>query len=513
MDVAVVTGASSGLGLAISNKLLSLGFKVYGLGGNYAENPLQNSGFIPVNCDLADPAMVEFMALEILKKESAVSVLVNNAKLYPSESFTDGAGGEFARCLNINLLCPLVLVRAFLPGLQKVQGKVITINPATPETSRGGPAGAASSGGLRWMQEVLFQQYRDFGVGFTTISPEPNRWRPADSPKAPNGVAKSTIDPEAISDAVRQIVLNTGGNLITEVVIRPTRLTESSLPAMREVPYPKPQPIPYTVPRELIEAEELAERTEEDRDFQPKRKFKDHPKKAKDPEPEEFEPEEFEPNEDEPAEEKQKPEAQAEGEGEGEGDKKGGRRKRRRRGKRRGKNEREETSESPKEHPSKQDRRPEKDIPDTLPPDPSDEPELDESEPDEAATPEPSTLSTQSNTPLRERRRRRKPRPMLGAAKPGFFTRAEPPPAEKPKPEPVATKEATPASPPADTPAKPVAEKEPEKTPARKAKKVATKKSPKAAKKATTAKKSVKKTAKKSAAKKVARKAVDNTDE
>jgi NAD(P)-dependent dehydrogenase (short-subunit alcohol dehydrogenase family) len=266
MDIAVVTGASSGLGLVISRRLLSLGFRVYGLGGNYNDFPLQNVEFRPVPCDLADAGLVEHKAREILAKENAVAVLVNNAKLYPADSMIDGAGGEFARSLNINLLCPLILIRTFLPGLKRVRGKVVTINAATPETSRGGPAGAASAGGLRWMTEVLFHEFRDHGVTFSSVSPEPNRWRPSDAPRPKNESPQSVIDPQAVADAIETIVQQSRGNVVTEIVLRPERLIESTVPSMREVPYPKPQPIPYTVPREVIEAEEQLDREAEDRD-------------------------------------------------------------------------------------------------------------------------------------------------------------------------------------------------------------------------------------------------------
>lgn len=267
MDIAVVTGASSGLGLAISRRLLDIGFRVYGLGGNYNDLPFNNVDFRPISCDLADPAQVELRAREILETEKAVSVLVNNAKYFPPDWLGDGAPAEFSRCLNINLLAPLVLVRYFMEGLQRGQGCVINISPSSPETSRGGPIGAASAGGLRWAQEVLFQQMRESGVSVSTVSPEPNRWRPEDAPPAAKDRPQSAIDPNAVADAVSMIVQGGRANVVTEVVLRPERLVERSIPPVREIPYPKPKPIPYTVPRELIEAEERLEREEEDREL------------------------------------------------------------------------------------------------------------------------------------------------------------------------------------------------------------------------------------------------------
>jgi|TARA_B110000438_G_scaffold277533_1_gene300252 NAD(P)-dependent dehydrogenase (short-subunit alcohol dehydrogenase family) len=505
MDVAVVTGASSGLGLAISNKLLSLGFKVYGLGGSYGEDGLKNSGFIPINCDLADPAMVEHMAGEILKKETAISVLVNNAKFYPAESFTDGAGGEFASCLNINLLCPLILARAFLPGLQKVHGKVISISPATPETARGGPAGAATSGGLRWMQEVLFQQYRDVGVSFSTISPEPNRWRPADSPKPRGKKAKSTIDPAAISDAVAQIVLNTSGNLITEVVIRPERLTENGLPAMRELPYPKPQPIPYTVPRELIEAEEIVEREEEDQELQPKRQPRK--KRAR----KQARADDDQSSEDATGNESESPENT-----ETEGEESPPRRRRRRRGRRRGQGS-DDNSETRRDEPRRDDNRRDSDAKRDAPVERrrrEEKPAADKAPRSDSSAEAPEQSSGDAK-PSRRRRRGRKPRPMDGAAKPGFFDRSNEAQSEQPKPKDPVKSEKRPAQ----SDRSPRAEDKPKKAAKKSAKKAAKKAATKATKKTSAPKKktakkaATKKAAKKAPRKKVARKAVEKSAE
>ena len=82
MDIAIVTGASSSLGLAISRRLMQLGFRVYGLGGEYKDCPLQNVNFKPVNCDLADPVAIDAACKRILEKEKGIYVLINNAKFF-----------------------------------------------------------------------------------------------------------------------------------------------------------------------------------------------------------------------------------------------------------------------------------------------------------------------------------------------------------------------------------------------------------------------------------------------
>lgn len=487
MDIAVVTGASSGLGVAISRRLLDLGFRVYGLGGNYSDTTLANVDFRPVACDLGDPGHVEARIKEILEKEGAVTVLVNNAKYYPPEDFAEGAPAEFARSLNVNLLCPLVLVRWCLASLQRVRGSVINISSATPETARGGPAGACAAGGLRWMQESLFQQLRDDGVAVSTIFPEPNRWRPEDAPPPNGDHPQSAIDPQAVAEAVVSVLHNGHSNVITEVVIRPERVAERTIPAVRELPYPKPKPIPYTVPREQIEAEERLDREEEERELGIGAGASDTPS------------------------------------GKGQSQK-----KRRRRGRGRGRGEGRSDTEK---HPEPADSR--------EAPDPRGQREPQAQQPSAAKAP---AQREESHAPDRSRRRRgRKPRPAgaggeaarifgeqrtgpVEAITPGPVTKREITPAPAPKPaEPTAVKKASPEpKKPAHAPTEPlpspasaqppagVEKPEPKKKAARKAVKKAAKKAAArkvAAKKATTKKTVAKKaTAKKAAAKKTTRK-------
>jgi NAD(P)-dependent dehydrogenase (short-subunit alcohol dehydrogenase family) len=259
MDIAIVTGASSALGLAISKRLIQLGFRVYGLGGDYADCPLQNVNFKPVSCDLADPAAVEQAGRRILEKEKGVYVVINNAKFFGRRHFEEMDNAEVERILQVNLLCPLVLARTFGPSLRQLQGYMIQLGAPYADYSRGGPAGAAASGGLKWMGELLFHEMRSHGVKVCHLSPEPNRVREGRTTVRPGARKEASIDPEAVAQAIEQILQSPFGNVITEMVMRPLRIEEPDQEPVRNLPYPQPQPIPYTVPREFIEAEEQLE--------------------------------------------------------------------------------------------------------------------------------------------------------------------------------------------------------------------------------------------------------------
>lgn len=265
MDIALVTGASSSLGIAISQRLISIGFRVYGLGGDYRNCPLRNSDFRPIPCDLSDGAQVMQEVVRILQKESGICLVVNNAKYFPVESIAEVSPKDLDRALRINLLTPLLIARCALPGLQKLQGFIINLGVAPHELSRGGVIGAATSGGLRAAHEAMFNEVRDYGVKVSMISPEPNRWSPSERNKAAEQKGEARLDPDAVASAVADLVLNKSKNLITEVVIRPRRWIDAQLPPVIDLPFPEPKPIPYTVPREVIEAEEQFDEQELDK--------------------------------------------------------------------------------------------------------------------------------------------------------------------------------------------------------------------------------------------------------
>lgn len=259
MDIAIVTGASSALGMAISSRLIQLGFRVYGLGGDYQNCPLKNVNFKPLACDLSDALAVEAAANRILEKEKGVVLLVNNAKFFARNSFAEMGVAEMERIVRINLLCPLVLARTLQKSLSSLQGGIINLGSASIDSSRDGAVGAAASGGLKWMSEALFNSLRDKGVKVTHISPEPNRVRGTQTTVRKGAQIEASLDPEAVAQAVEQIVHNPFGNIVTELVLRPLRTNEPQQDPVVHLPVPEPQPIPYTVPREVIEAEEELE--------------------------------------------------------------------------------------------------------------------------------------------------------------------------------------------------------------------------------------------------------------
>lgn len=234
MDAAIVTGAASGLGLAIARKLVEAGCRVYGLGGDYSQVTFSHDFFVPSPCDLTDPEAVRESAEAILEREGNIYTLVNNAKILPSKPLEELTCAELLRVLRVNLEAPLVLTRLALPSLRRFQGCVVNIASTHTGSFRGGAAGALCDGALHRFGVALFEEVRQSGVRVTTLFPQTNR---ISAQGGTSGRRPAAIDLDGFGQAVLDIVMNRSGNAITEMVVRPQQVFEEGDPGVYEIPY------------------------------------------------------------------------------------------------------------------------------------------------------------------------------------------------------------------------------------------------------------------------------------
>ena len=108
MKTAIVTGASRGIGRAISEALANNGFKVIGLSMNIKPGKPFD---MTINCDIADSEGHQGVVDQVLGKYGRIDVLVNNAGVAPIERVDVLEAGEesFDRLMNINLRGPFFL--------------------------------------------------------------------------------------------------------------------------------------------------------------------------------------------------------------------------------------------------------------------------------------------------------------------------------------------------------------------------------------------------------------------
>jgi len=112
MRVAVVTGASSGIGAALCRELRADGWHVVGLSRRAAPDADEHE-----ECNVADREAVEAVAARVLERHPRIDLLVNNAGIAGREAYLAARPELVEELVRTNYLGSVWTLRAFLPGL------------------------------------------------------------------------------------------------------------------------------------------------------------------------------------------------------------------------------------------------------------------------------------------------------------------------------------------------------------------------------------------------------------
>ena len=202
---AIVTGASSGIGCAISQKLCALGYKVFGFGRNFEKTEWSaQSGIHPIVCDILDTDKL-CTHIKQIAAQYPVHILVNNAGI-----------GYY-------LETPMILTQLLLRHLKKNAGYVINISSVTASQSNPhGCAYGATKAGLASFSRSLFDEARKYGIKAVTIFPDmtqTNLYRNADFREGDE--TTSYLLPNDVADAVEWILGQRDGVIVTDITLKP----------------------------------------------------------------------------------------------------------------------------------------------------------------------------------------------------------------------------------------------------------------------------------------------------
>jgi NAD(P)-dependent dehydrogenase (short-subunit alcohol dehydrogenase family) len=167
--LAVVTGASRGIGAACATALAGAGFRVARLARSLAP------GAADFPCDVTDPAAVDRVARRILDELGTPEVVVNNAGSFLLRKFEEISAADFAAQVALNLTGAFTVARAFLPAMRQAgRGTHVTIGSIADHVGfPGNAAYSASKYGVRGMHEAVAAEYAGSGVRCTLVSPGP----------------------------------------------------------------------------------------------------------------------------------------------------------------------------------------------------------------------------------------------------------------------------------------------------------------------------------------------------
>jgi NADP-dependent 3-hydroxy acid dehydrogenase YdfG len=172
--IALVTGATSGIGEATAYRLQARGYKVFAAGRNSAAlDALRSRGLQARALDVTDEDAVNRLIEEIHTEHGGVDVLVNNAGFGLSSPLEQVALDDLRSIFETNVVAMLHLSQAVLPGMRaRRAGTIVNIGSTAGRwTSPGAGAYHISKYGVAALSQVLGAEVRPFGVRVVLIEP------------------------------------------------------------------------------------------------------------------------------------------------------------------------------------------------------------------------------------------------------------------------------------------------------------------------------------------------------
>lgn len=225
MKCAVVTGASSGIGLEIVKVLLNNGYKVYGLARDFSKTDLEHMNFIKEVCDITKTSLLEEKIKYIRSIENDISMLVNDAGVGYYGPHEEINTRKLHAMIATNLEAPIILTHLLLRDLKKNSGYIINISSITAKkASPIGCAYSATKAGLSHFSESLFEETRKAGVKVVTVHPDMTKTDFYENANFREGdLPESYITGKCVANAVEMILNQREGTVLTDITIRPQK--------------------------------------------------------------------------------------------------------------------------------------------------------------------------------------------------------------------------------------------------------------------------------------------------
>ncbi|MBP7984916.1 MAG: gluconate 5-dehydrogenase [Bacteroidaceae bacterium] len=178
--IALVTGASYGIGMAIATGFAQAGATIVfndlkqelvdkGLAA-YKERGINAHGYV---CDVTDEDMVNELIAKIQKEVGNIDILVNNAGIIKRIPMCEMSAAEFRQVIDVDLNAPMIVSKAVIPNMIKAgHGKIINICSMMSELGRETvSAYAAAKGGLKMLTRNICSEYGEYNIQCNGIGP------------------------------------------------------------------------------------------------------------------------------------------------------------------------------------------------------------------------------------------------------------------------------------------------------------------------------------------------------
>lgn len=225
--IAIVTGASSGIGYSFSKQLAEKGTKVYGLARrlNKLTNIQKDLGknFIPVQMDITQSSDVTAWVKEQFADDELPHILINNAGLAVFGNVEDLSVEDWDTMISTNLNGVFYLTREIVPLMRRNSDYCHIINISSVAGLLGNPQISgynATKFGLRGFSEALFKELRYDKIKVSTMFPgsiATNFFEVA----AGADTHENMMRPEDVANTLIHLLETPDNFLINEVALRP----------------------------------------------------------------------------------------------------------------------------------------------------------------------------------------------------------------------------------------------------------------------------------------------------
>ncbi len=230
-QVALVTGAGSGLGAATARLLAEHGAQVVlaDVNKEAAGEVASTFGGRPLYMNLTDAGSVEGGVTDVLESEGKVDILVNAAGLDFIRSASELTLQEWDNVVNVNLRAPWLLAKLVMPHMME-RGSGQILNVASTASKKGwenAAAYASSKHGLLGLTQVLHAEGRRHGVRAMAVVPggmRTNFFAALDPPPPPENLQP----PETVARSILFMISQPLDSVIHELIVTP--MTETSYP-------------------------------------------------------------------------------------------------------------------------------------------------------------------------------------------------------------------------------------------------------------------------------------------
>jgi NADP-dependent 3-hydroxy acid dehydrogenase YdfG len=225
--VALVTGASRGIGLAVADELRAAGAHTVRLARSLSDGAADRE--TTLRCDVTQPEEVQHVVGRIEAQLGIPDIVVNNAGVFFVQQLAETTVAMFAQSLATNLTGPFLVARALVPAMaRRGSGHLVTIGSSSDRIPYpGNSAYAASKYGVRGLHEVIAAELAGTGVRTTLVSPgavNTEMWDAVD-PEVSGGARRRAemMRAEDVAEAVLFAVTREERVTVTEIRMAPTR--------------------------------------------------------------------------------------------------------------------------------------------------------------------------------------------------------------------------------------------------------------------------------------------------